>query len=236
MTTMTRSLLTTAAALLAGTLLLAQPAVAQQTRDASGASEDQTISVLGEGSASANPGRARLTLGVEVANASLAAAQDEANRRMTDVVARLRSAGIAESELQTVSYVVSPDYDAAGGPAQTLRGYLVQHLVEAQVRDVVRVGDVVDQATSAGANRVSGVIFEAQETDALEQRAREEALQDARATAEHLARRLNVTLGDIQVVEELSGPGVPEPVNTRAPIQPGNVEVRSALRVVWSIR
>jgi uncharacterized protein len=171
-----------------------------------------------------------------VANPSLAAAQDEANHRIADITGRLRSAGITDSDLQTVSYVVSPDYDAAGGPTPALRGYLVQHLLEAQVRDVQRVGDVVDQATSAGANRASGVVFEPQETDAVEQRARDEALLDARATAEHLARRLNVTLGDIQVVEELSGPGVPEPANTRAPIQPGNVEVRSALRVVWSIR
>ena len=98
------------------------------------------------------------------------------------------------------------------------------------------MGDVVDQATSAGANRVSGVILEAQETDALEQRAREEALQDARGTAEHLARRMGLNLGDVLRVEEISASGVPEPATTRAPIQPGNVQVRSALRVVWAVR
>jgi uncharacterized protein len=236
MSTSRSFLVTTTAVLAVSTFLVVRPVMAQQAPGASSASGAQSVSVIGEGMATGTPARARVTLGVEVANASLTAAQEEASRRIADVMQRLRSSGIGDSDIQTVSYAVSPQYDASDGPGMTLRGYLLQHLLEVQTRDVARVGDLVDQATAAGANRISGVSFEAEEASALDERAREQALQNARTTAEQLARRMGLSLGPVQLVEETSDGAVPAPATTRAPIQPGNVQVRSAVRVVWSVR
>jgi uncharacterized protein YggE len=79
-----RFLSTTTAAFLASTLLIVRPAMAQQTFGANDASSTHSVSVTGEGIATGIPARARVTLGVEVANASLTAARDDASRRITD--------------------------------------------------------------------------------------------------------------------------------------------------------
>jgi uncharacterized protein YggE len=229
-------LFSTSAALAASIFLVTRPVMAQQAPGTSGSPGAQSVSVIGEGIATGLPARARVTVGVEVTGGALTAAQDEASRRIAEVIQRLRSSGIGESEIQTVSYTVSPEYDSSSGPGMTLRGYLLQHLLEIETRDVARVGDLVDQATAAGANRVAGVVFEAEEASALELRAREQALQNARTAAEQLARRMSLSLGVVQLVEEISAVGTPSPATVRTPIQPGNVQVRSTVRVVWSAR
>ena len=65
--------------------------------------------------------------------------------------------------------------------------YRVSNMVQVTIRDMTKVGDVIDTAVKAGANNVWGISFSLENTDDLEDQAREAAVKDARARAESLA-------------------------------------------------
>ena len=212
-------------------------------------SGDRTgISVLGEGIVLAQPNTARVTLGTDVFMSSLAAAEAEASRRMDAVVQRLKAAGIPDTDIRTVSFSISPQYDSRDPNQPSLRGYRVQNLVEARTSDVPGLGQLIDDVVSAGATRVVGVSFEASNMQALKDQARDQAMQNARAKADQLARDAGVSLGRPTLIEESDVGGV-TPVRAQPaaapadlaaapspPIQPGELQVRTTVRVVWAIQ
>ncbi len=222
-------------------------ASAQATPGPTQGPNPQGISVLGEGVVTASPTLARVTLGVDVFNASLAAAQSEAATRMDAVVQRLKAAGIPDAAIQTVSFNVSPQYDFRDNQTPVLRGYQVQNLVEVKVSDVAGLGALLDDVVSAGATRVFGIRFESDEMGRLKEMARDQAMRNARAKAEQLAREAGVSVGRAVYIEDSDVGGV-TPVRAeqlaapaaapapRIPVQPGELQVRSVVRVIWSIQ
>jgi len=212
---------------------------------------DLGISVVGAGIVQATPNVARITVGVEVTDPSLANAQAEAARRMDAVVAKLKADGIAESDIRTVSFNVSPIYDQRPNDpqgAQTLRGFQVQNLVEIKSTNVAGLGPLLDDAVAAGATRIYGIRFEADNLEALKAQARDQAMQNARTKAEQLARNAGVSLGRPLRIEESDIGGV-TPVRQQAapaaalaapapptPIQPGELLVQTNVNVTWAIQ
>src|SRR6266852_718001 len=164
------------------------------------------ISVLGSGIVLAQPNTARITLGVEVFDASLSNAQATAANRMDAVVAKLKAAGIPDTDIRTVSYNINPQYDQRDPNQAVLRGYQVQNLVEVKTTNVGGLGALLDDVVSAGATRVMGIRFEASNMEDLKTQARDQAMANARSKAEQMAHDAGVTLGRPISIEE-SDPG-----------------------------
>jgi len=77
--------------------------------------------------------------------------------------------------------------------------------VRVTVRDLAGVGDILQEALSAGANRVADVAFAVEDTTALRREAREAAIADARAKADQLAAGLGAVVGAVHSVSEYGG-------------------------------
>ena len=218
-----------------------QPPVPIQTQPGTG------ISVVGEGVVLAKPDVARITLGVEVFDQSLANAQAQAAQRMDAVVAKLKADGIADPDIRTVSYTVTPQYDQRGDQNQpVLRGYQVQNMVEVRSTSISGLGPLLDDALGAGATRIFGISFEASDTEGLKNQARDQAMQNASNKAQQLARDAGVSLGRPTAIEESDTGGI-TPVRqlsaapqaapaATTPIQPGELRITTTVRVVWSIQ
>jgi uncharacterized protein YggE len=200
------------------------------------------ISVVGQGIVLAQPDTARITLGTEVTDVSLANAQTQAAQRMDAIVARLRGQGIADSDIRTVSFSVNPQNDQNGA----LRGYQVQNLVEVKTTNVAGLGALLDDVVNAGASRIYGIRFEASNMEALKSQARDQAMQNAHTKAEQLAGDAGVSLGRVVTIEE-SDTGGATPVRQQAPtaalaaapatpVQPGELSVSTTVRVIWAIQ
>jgi len=234
------------AALGVAVLAVAAPIGSAQTVPVPPGSADPGISVVGSGIVLAQPNVARITIGVEVTDASLTNAQAEASRRMDAVVNKLKADGIPEADIRTVSYNISPLYDQRDQSQTVLRGYQIQNLVEVKSTNVSGLGPLLDDAVAAGATRIHGIRFEADNMEALKTQARDQAMQSARAKAEQLARDAGVSLGRPVRIEEADTGGV-TPVRAAAPaaalaapapqtpIQPGELQVQTTVHVVWAI-
>jgi hypothetical protein len=204
------------------------------------------ISVVGEGIVQAQPDTAHITLGVDITEQSLAQAQAEAAQRMDAVVAKLKADGIADTDIRTVSYNVTPQYDQQGNQNQpVLRGYEVQNMVEVRTTNVAGLGALLDDAVAAGATRVFGISFEASDMEGLKSQARDQAMTNALAKAQQLAKDAGVTLGrPVAVTESDTGGVTPQPVAraaapaaaTTTPIQPGQLQISTMITVVYAIQ
>jgi uncharacterized protein YggE len=144
-------------------------------------SQPGTISIQGEGEVYAEPDLAYVSSGVvsEAGNAREALSANSAN--MAALIELLKSTGVADRDIQTSNFNVQPqyDYNKSGGNRHKIVGYLVSNNVSVRIRDLDNLGTVLDQMVSVGANSIDQVSFAKNDTKALNDQARNHAMQDA---------------------------------------------------------
>lgn len=198
------------------------------------------ITVTGDGSVLAKPDTAHVTLGVQIQNAELAAAQSQATDQMNAVLTSLKQNGISDDNIKTVNYSINVNQDYSKGTGE-VTGYTVFNMVDVKITNIDKVGQIIDAAVKAGANNVGGVQFSVENMAALVQQAREQAMNDARNKAMQLAKLGDVTLGaPISISEGTSTP--PQPMAARdvasagagaVPIQTGQSEITVTVTVSY---
>ena len=200
--------------------LLAAPALADESTP--------SISVTGEGSAELAPDMAIVNLVVTRVAVTAREALDANNQAMAKVLAAMRERGIAEKDLQTSNFSIQPRYaqlprSASGErPAPRIDRYQVRNSLSVRVRDLARLGEIIDQSVTLGVNEGGSVQFtNADPSQALEQ-ARVAAVKDAMSRAETLARAAGVEVGRILSLSDNSY--IPRPV----PMASGVAMMRSA--------
>jgi uncharacterized protein YggE len=120
---------------------------------------------------------------------------------MSDVMDALRRLEIAEEDIQTVDYSIQAEIDWDDDERRVI-GYVVNNSVRVKMRDMERVGDVLDAVTEAGANNIYGIEFTIDDPSALQEQARAEAMAEARKKAEALAGLAGVRLGAPRMISE----------------------------------
>lgn len=191
-------------------------------------SSQHTITVSGDGQVFAAPDTAHVTLGVQIQNAELAAAQSQATDNMNAVLSSLKKDGIDDKDIKTIVYSVSVNVDQKDPSTSTVTGYTVVNLVDVKIKQIDKVGSIIDNAVSAGANNVGGIQFSIENMDALMQQAREMAMQDAHNKAEQLAKLGGVTLGmPVSISEGVASPPQPYAVAARDSMASGAVPIQT---------
>src|ERR1700722_20067063 len=169
-------------------------------------SNDRWVEVSGEGSVSAAPDFAQATLGVtttgKTAGEAMAANANAANA----LVSLIKAEGVAPADIQTSELSISPMFSqpAPGQTsAPTITGYNVSNNVAVIIRDIPRLGALLDKAAGAGANSIYGIGFA--NLSALLDKARPLAVADARRKAEIYANAGGARIGRLMVLTEEAG-------------------------------
>ena len=208
--------------------------------------EPTGITVMAQGKASAEPDLAMITIGVQTRDAGARPAAEKNDSRMNDVMDALLELGVAEEDIQTVDYCVRAEIDW-DDDEQRVIGYVVSNSVLVKLREMEKVGDVLDAVTAAGANNVYGIQFTFDDPSALREEARAEAMVEARKKAEALAQLAGVGLGKPRYINESfmeSPPFYLEPIYAvaaergiggGAPVQPGQLEIAVQVQVTYDI-
>jgi uncharacterized protein YggE len=206
-------------------------------------SDDRQIAVTATGEETVAPDTAVVSLAVSGSGKELTKTRDDVNRRSSGVLARLREVGIAAPDVQAPDSVIHPEYDYSKG--QRLIGYRVARHVTVRVRDLARLGQVLDGVVSAGANEVQGTQMSAADPSATEHAALATAVAAARAKAEAIAMAAGVTLGRLVRVEEEpihGGPPIPrmrmamaEGAGAPTEIAPGELTITRSIRAWFEI-
>lgn len=202
-----------------------------------------TIVVTGTGRVSVQPDVADLRLGVSVARPSVEAARTEAARTMDAILASVDAAGVPRADVRTAMLSVQPRYDYRDGRAPALTGYDVANVVEVTVRDLGKLGAVVDGTLGAGATSMDGLTFRVADPAPAEREARIGAMAEARVRAEVLAEAAGLTIDSVIDIVEGSPvrPPIPMPKAERmalaadvsTPVEGGELEVAVGVTVTY---
>jgi len=204
----------------------------------------RTVHASGEGRISVAPDIARVTIGVDAQDQSLARANADATTRMGKVMGTLQKAGVAAKDVRTIRYAVDVQRSFEKSTTGVVIGYRVVNQVLVTVRDLHRLGGLLDQVVAAGANDVEGLSLEKEDISAERGRALERAMSDARGRASVLAKAAGASLGEALQVNE-GGPMPIRPIGvmnvrtasvSEVPVSPGELEIFATVDVAFAIR
>ncbi len=171
----------------------------------------ESVSVSGSGSVFVDPDTAVLSLGVSLREDTAQEARDRVSELTDALVGSLKDNGIDEDDIQTTTFNLHAEYDYRGDE-QRLLGYRLTHTLSVKVRDLERVGEVLDDTVDEVGDdvQINGISFIVDEPDQFLSAARADAMAQATAKAEELAELGERELGKAILISE--GTVSPPPV------------------------
>lgn len=215
-----------------------------------------TLNVTAEGKATGIPDVAQVSFSVTTDGATAEAAQGDTVKKMDDITKYLEEQGVEKEDIQTTGYNVYPrqEYRCANRMlpcTPTTTGYSVSQEVTVKLRDTGKAGAILGEVVKKGATGASGPSFVIDDPSKLEEEARGEAIEKARAKARVIADQAGLKLGKILSITD-DGSGMPYMMggkggggmdsavtNQAAPapnIQPGSQEVRMNVTITYALR
>jgi len=181
-----------------------------------------TISVSGEGDISTKPDLAVMDFSVVSEGKTVAEAMADNTKKMNAIVDVAKSLGVADKDLQTSGFNITPRYDYVKGTVTTpaapemavsepaisvpvdsmyypggkrvLSGYDITQTLTVKMRDMTKIGTIIEEVAAAGANQVGDLQFTLDDPDSVQAQARKKAIDDAKEKAKVLAAQLGVRL------------------------------------------
>ncbi len=173
----------------------------------------RTITVNGTGSSSVAPDRARVQMSIVASSPSVSAAQQAAAEVTAKVLEVTDKLGIKRDQVDTTGSSVRPDYRwNREREEQELRGYVAERQMWIDVRDLEKLGELIEGAVAAGVNQVSPPQLDSGKRREAYREALDAAAKDARANAAQLAGSLGANLGDVLQITTASQPSPPMPM------------------------
>jgi uncharacterized protein YggE len=203
------------------------------------------ITVTGTGMVTLTPDIAYISIGVHTQNASARDAVSENNTQAQAVMATIKGLGVAEKDIQTTNFSIYPQqqYDTNGKITGIL--YNVDNTIYLTMRDLTKLGDLLDATVSSGANNINSIQFDvADKTGALSQ-ARLAAVTDAHKQADELTKATNVSLGDVQTISYYDSTA---PINVQytkadmavpassVPVSAGSMQISTTVTIVYGLK
>ena len=204
----------------------------------------RTVSVEGTGIVSTTPDIADVITGVTNRADSARQALDANNAAMERLMKALAKADIDKKDIRTSGFNVSPYYEYIKPTRQRrIAGYQATNQVTVTVRDLKRIGRVIDDVVTAGSNQVRGIQFRVSEPESLLDEARKKAFADAKRRAELYADAADIDLGKVIHIQE-RGARIPQPRMLASsamkeardvPVSPGSQQLRVNVSVRFEL-
>lgn len=166
------------------------------------------IAVSATGSAAVAPDLAILDLSVQKEAKTAREALMANNQAMAEVLEALKASGVEERDLQTSNFNIQPRYfypKSSGNqppkPPQ-ITGYIVSNSLTVRIRDLSKVGEVLDTSVTLGVNNGGNIRFSTDNPEPTIETARKNAMAKAIAKARTLAEAAGVQLGRVLEIGE----------------------------------
>ena len=211
--------------------------------------EKNTLQVSGKGEVTAKPDKSNLTISVETTNQIASTAVSENARKMNKVMEKLKSQIGKSDKISTTGYNLTPvyTYDEKTRKSE-LSGYRVSNSIIVESKNLNMIGKLIDSATQAGANRIDSLSFDTDKRDEYRKQALVKAVQDARETADIVAKAAGVTI--VKITQISPSYEIPIPIyrefalsarGASAPppptqIEPGELTVNASVNIVFEIQ
>ena len=229
-------------ACLVAAILIAISAIAP---NAQAKDHKRTISLSATGTVNAKPDTAHISTGVVSDSEAARTALEVNSAAMKRIISELKKQGLKEEDIQTTNFSVSPRYQRFkdNRPPQLI-GYRVNNSVRIRVKDLAKLGAILDTVVTLGSNQIGGISFSVSKADEFRDKARADAMRRAIAKAELYADAAGIELGEIISIRESSSFAQPRRSFARAaiksaaeavPIEAGEQSLRVRIDVSWEL-
>jgi uncharacterized protein YggE len=215
---MHRSAPVTAFAALSLPALLMLPFAGSASAQEASEQRQPIVRVSAVGEATAAPDMAIVTFSVVRSDKTAQVAVDENSSAMNAVMAALKSEGVEAADLQTTNFSIYPQYrhsepkDGVVEPPEVV-GYEVTNTLTVRIRDIAKVGAILDQSVKLGINQGGQIVFTNDNPEEALTEARKQAVERALAKARTLTEAAGVKLGRVlQIDERTNAPMPPQPM------------------------
>ena len=207
----------------------------------------RTITVNAAGTVEAEPDLADISLGVVTEAEKAGKAVADNAKAMSRVIEALKKAGIPAKDIATDQYAINPIYthykSASDGQSNRIDGFRVTNNATVVVRDVTRLGELIDLAAENGANQFRDIAFRVSGQDGKLDEARREAMANAIRRAKLYAEVAGAELGKVMTISEHVHGIPPQPrysgreasMAAATPIEPGQQRLTVNVSVVWEL-
>jgi uncharacterized protein YggE len=205
----------------------------------------RTVTVTGTGKVTLTPDIAYITIGVHSQDASASVAMTANNTSAQAVIAAIKAAGVADKDIQTTNFSIYPQqqYDTSGKITGII--YMVDNSVYVTVRDLTKLGGLLDASVVAGANAINSISFDVADKTAALSQARLAAVADAKKQADELTGATGVSLGTVQTISYYdSTPPITVQYaraaataeSSSVPVQAGSMQITTTVTIVYEIK
>ena len=155
-----------------------------------------TVTASGAGTAQAVPDTAEMSFGVTTIspNASWRSTRPPRSPSRSPRPSRSRASPTRTSRRRTSASTRRPSTRTA---SRSYTGYQASLSVRVKVRDIAKLGEIISAANAAGANEISGPMFTIDDPAPARAAAIDEAVADARKTAEAMAEAAGKSVGEV---------------------------------------
>jgi len=203
-----------------------------------------TVTASGAGTTQAVPDTAEMSFGVTTMSPNAKSALDDASKIAAQIASAVKKQGVADKDIQTQDVSVYPQTVDQNGK-QVITGYQASLNVRVKVRDISKLGEIITAANAAGANDISGPTFTIDDPAPARAKAIDEAVADARKSAEAMAKAAGKSVGAVLSMSSSDAGLVPSAMYGTAdmagaakavPIEPGQLDITANVVVIFELK
>lgn len=207
--------------------------------------EGNVIRLSSTGEVKVEPNMATIILAVTNQSKTADAAIKDNAQNMNKVVNTLKSKLGSNDTIQTSQYQLRPVYQTDKETNEgKIIGYRASNQITIEYHNLATLGNLLDAVVASGINQIDNLRFSHTDQANLQKKALDQAITQAKATAEVIAKSAGVTIKGIKMIESFNnqpGPLYREAVmamdarSANTQIQPGEITISSTVNVVYSI-
>ena len=212
-----------------------------------GQTQPRMINVTGNAQVVLAPDIAYVSIGVHSEAKSATEAVASNNSQTQSVIDEIKGQGVDAKDIQTTNFSVYQQEKFAPTGESLGIFFMTDNTVYVTMRDITKIGDILDKSISAGANNIYGITFDVQDKAAATASGREQAIADAKTQAEQLTAATGSTLGEVQNISYYSNPPTPYYYDNKAggalaaeaasvPIQPGQLTLMVSVNITYGLK
>lgn len=210
------------------------------------------ITISAEGKAAVKPDIALIKIGVASEGQKIEKIIKENTDKVNAILKEIKDLGVAEKDLETVSYSLSPRYEWSDKGERISKGYALNQEIKVKIRDFEKIGMILEKSASSGANLIGDLAFIVDDVEAIREQAIETAIAKAKSKAKIIAAQSGLRLGRVINMYEdyYSNPapyeskmmmsdgigGMGGGVSAAPEIQPGQQEVIVKINLVYQVK
>jgi hypothetical protein len=211
-----------------------------------GQSQPRTINVTGNAQVILAPDIAYISIGVHSEAKAAKEAVASNNSQTQAVIDAIKGQGVDAKDIQTTNFSVYQQEKFAPTGEDLGSFFMTDNTVYVTMRNIAKIGDILDASISAGANSIYGINFDVQDKESALATGRDQAMVDAKSQAEQLAKASGAKLGDVQSISYYSSSPSPIYYDTKAagvgggggsvPVSPGQLTLTVSVSVTYAIK